>query len=90
MSFELPLLAAARQLRVFKVVGRIAVVKNVQFFREPFFQKFTVVRSLTVAHNCYFQASGRNCMTHRQALQVFPDTNQASLYKNNKNSPKRC
>jgi hypothetical protein len=43
MSFELPFLAAMRQWRVFKVVGRSAIISNVLFFRVPFFQKFTVL-----------------------------------------------
>jgi hypothetical protein len=34
--------------------------------------------------NCHFPASGRNCTTHCQALQDFPDTSQVSLHKNNK------
>jgi hypothetical protein len=42
MSFELPFSAAARQWRVFEVVGRSVVISNVPFFRVPFFQKFTV------------------------------------------------
>jgi hypothetical protein len=37
-----------------------------------------------VKHNCHFPAPGRNCMTHRQALQDFPDTSQVSLHKNDK------
>jgi hypothetical protein len=41
-----------------------------------------------LVRNCHFPAPGRNCTTHRQALQDFPDTTQVSLYKNNKiNSP---
>jgi hypothetical protein len=34
--------------------------------------------------NNHFPARGRNCMTHRQALQNFSDTSQVSLHKNNK------
>jgi hypothetical protein len=34
--------------------------------------------------NCLFPAPGRNCITHRQAIQDFPDTSQVSLHKNNK------
>jgi hypothetical protein len=37
-----------------------------------------------VERNCHFPAPGWNCMTHRQALQGFPDTSQVSLHKNNK------
>jgi hypothetical protein len=37
-----------------------------------------------VERNCHFPAPGWNCMTHRQALQDFPDTSQVSLHKNNK------
>jgi hypothetical protein len=37
-----------------------------------------------VERNCHFPASGWNCMTHRQALQGFPDTSEVSLHKNNK------
>jgi hypothetical protein len=33
--------------------------------------------------NCHFSVPGRNCMTHRQALQDLPDTSQISLHKNN-------
>jgi hypothetical protein len=36
---------------------------------------------------CHFPAPGRNCMTHRQALQDFPDTSQVSLHKNKINLP---
>jgi hypothetical protein len=32
--------------------------------------------------NCHFSAPGRKYMTHRQALQGFPDTSQVSLHKN--------
>jgi hypothetical protein len=35
-------------------------------------------------HNCHFPVPGRNCTTHRQALQDPPDTSQVSLHKNNK------
>jgi hypothetical protein len=34
--------------------------------------------------NCHVPAPGRNCITHRQALQYFPDTSQVSHYRNNK------
>jgi hypothetical protein len=37
-----------------------------------------------VTRNCHFLAPGRNCMSHRQALQDFLDTCQVSLHKNNK------
>jgi hypothetical protein len=37
-----------------------------------------------VERNCYFPAPDWNCMTHRQALQGFPDTSQVSLHNNNK------
>jgi hypothetical protein len=33
-----------------------------------------------VEHKCHFQAPGWNCMTHRQALQDFPDTIKVSLH----------
>jgi hypothetical protein len=34
-----------------------------------------------VGRNCHFPVPGWNCMTHRQALQSFPDKNQVSLHK---------
>jgi hypothetical protein len=34
--------------------------------------------------DCHFPAPGWNCMTHRQALQGFPDMSQVLLHKNNK------
>jgi hypothetical protein len=37
-----------------------------------------------VESNCHFPAPGWNCMTHRQALQGFPDTSQVSLHFYNK------
>jgi hypothetical protein len=37
-----------------------------------------------VEYNWHFPAPVCNCMTHRQALQGFPDTSQVSLHKNNK------
>jgi hypothetical protein len=37
-----------------------------------------------VTCNCLLSAPGRNCMTHRQALQDFPDMSQVSLHKKNK------
>jgi hypothetical protein len=43
--------------------------------------------------NWHFLVPGRYCMTHRQALQDFPDTIKVLLYENNKiNLPfsKRC
>jgi hypothetical protein len=33
--------------------------------------------------NYHFPAPGRNCISHHQALQDFPDTSQVSLHKNN-------
>jgi hypothetical protein len=39
-----------------------------------------------VERNCHFSAPGWNCVTHRQALQGFPDTSQVSLHKNNENN----
>jgi hypothetical protein len=36
--------------------------------------------------NSHIPAPGRNCMTHRQALQDFPDTSQAWLIKTIKSS----
>jgi hypothetical protein len=37
-----------------------------------------------VESNWHFPAPGRNCMTHRQGLQGFPDTSQVSLHTKNK------
>jgi hypothetical protein len=37
-----------------------------------------------VERSCHFPAPGWKYMTHRQARQGFPDTNQVSLHKNNK------
>jgi hypothetical protein len=37
-----------------------------------------------IERNCHFQVPGWNCMTHRQALQGFPETSQVLLHKNNK------
>jgi hypothetical protein len=34
--------------------------------------------------SCHLPAPGRNYMTHRQALQYFPDKSHESLDKNNK------
>jgi hypothetical protein len=45
-KFELPFSVSARQWRVFKVVGKSAVISNVPFFRVPFFQKFTILRCM--------------------------------------------
>jgi hypothetical protein len=36
-----------------------------------------------VERNCHFPVPGRNCITHRQALQGFPDTSHEPLHKNN-------
>jgi hypothetical protein len=46
MSFELLFSAAARQWRVFKVLGRSAVISSVPFFRVPVFQKFTACKKI--------------------------------------------
>jgi hypothetical protein len=37
-----------------------------------------------IERKCRFPAPGWNCMTHREALQGFPDTIQISLHLNNK------
>jgi hypothetical protein len=37
-----------------------------------------------IERNCHFWVPGKNCMTHRQALQGFPCTSQVPLHKNNK------
>jgi hypothetical protein len=40
--------------------------------------------------NCHFPAPGRNCITHCQALHVFLDRSQVSIYKNEDLYYKRC
>jgi hypothetical protein len=44
----------------------------------------TVAFTDKVERNCHFPAPGWKCMTHRQALQGFPDTSRVSLHKKNK------
>jgi hypothetical protein len=42
----------------------------------------TQLHETKVERNCHFLASGWNCMTHRQALEGFPDTSQVPLHTN--------
>jgi hypothetical protein len=37
-----------------------------------------------VERNCHFSGPAWNCMSHRHALQGFPDTSQVSLHKKKK------
>jgi hypothetical protein len=44
--------------------------------------QFDIQKIRWAIRNCYLPATGRNCMTQRQALQYFHDTSQASLNEN--------
>jgi hypothetical protein len=46
------------------------------FLKYRLYSEFTYIPE----RNCHFPVPGRNCMTHRQALQDFLDTSQVSFH----------
>jgi hypothetical protein len=55
MSFELPFSAAARQWRVFKVVGRSAVISNVPLSRMCRYLECAVISNVPFIRVPFFQ-----------------------------------
>jgi hypothetical protein len=70
----------------------IADVRGKNWTLCPWFCPRFVIACSFIHYSRDFPAPGRNCMTHRQALQDFPDTSQVSLHKNKINVlfNKRC